>query len=155
MRVTSEKDAERTEWNVNPMVQNRTSGCQVFGEIYFRLQFHRVPVHRGRVTRCRVFLVIARHAAHHREVSTRPEIRCLSNRSNGSPRVRGFSGKVDRPTGGLSENCSRRAIVRPRIKRNAPEMNGSSCKYSKHHCIFPYFRSQCKTIRKRVKLIRF
>jgi len=94
--VTSEKDAERAEWNANPMGQNRTPGCQVFGEIYFRLQFHRVPVHRGRVMRCRVFLVIARHAAHHRDVSTRLEIRCLSNRSNGSPRVRGLSGKVDR-----------------------------------------------------------
>lgn len=70
-------------------------GCQVFGEVYFRLQFHRVLVYRGRVTRCRVFLVIAWHAVHHRDVSTQLEIRCLSNHSNGSSRVKGFLEKMD------------------------------------------------------------
>lgn len=34
----------------------------------------------------RVFLVVARHAAHHRDVSTRSEISCLSNHSFGGER---------------------------------------------------------------------
>lgn len=48
--------------------------CQVFREVYFRLQFHRVPVHPG-AGRPVFLAIVARHAAHHRDVSTRPEIK--------------------------------------------------------------------------------
>lgn len=53
--------------------------CQVFLKVIFECSFDESAEGDRAGPRSRVFLGGARHAAHHRNVSTRPEIKCLSN----------------------------------------------------------------------------
>lgn len=88
-----------------PNVQNRTPGCQVFREAIFDCSFGESPRQRGRKGRSAESCIFSglRHAAHHRNVSTRPEIKCLSNDTPGESRATSgwwsLPAKVDRFTG--------------------------------------------------------
>lgn len=56
-----------------------------------------------------VFLGGARHAAHHRNVSTRPEIKCLSNDTHGGSQPSGLCKRMREER--LSSSLARRKYV--------------------------------------------